>query len=200
MNKTEVARIAMGKELFIDHLTQITEQAKIFLGALKGFRRDLATSVEAMPNYIRAEFVENAHMIVVPELVDGMSFADFADMCALCEDALDGSIRFKNPPEAPDQKEKKALREEMMLVHQNLIDVSDTAHRLYQMIAQAGFEFDVFNSKNNDVDFHEADVLFNRDALNVSMSTSRALSERAVRLDIDVMEAVHRLSVGEPQL
>ena len=188
MNSTEVARIAMGKELLREHLVQIVEQAKVFVGALQGFRRDLATSVEAMPGYIRAEFIDGAHMIAPPVLVDGMSFTDLAQMLRLCEDALDGTIYFKTQLQAQDQNEKKELREEMMLTHKNLLDTSDTAHRLYQAIAQAGFEFDTFNSKNNDVGFHEADILFNRDALNLSMSTARALSERSVRLDIDLIE------------
>ena len=95
---------------------------------------------------------------------------------------------------------RNKMLEEARLAHTNLMDVADTANRLYQAIQTAGFEFDVFNTKNLEVGHSDMNVLFDRDAVYVSAATARALGERAVRLDIDLVEAIQSLETGEKKI
>ncbi len=178
-----------GREILQDQLMYIKTEADAFLGALKGFRRDLALSAKATGGMIHGEFKETATIIAVPPLSDGMSFADLRAMLHICTEAFFGTIMEEGVLEKMNKDQKITFLEEVDITHKNLTDVSETAKRLYESIKTAGYEFDVFNSQNLDAEHTECNILFNRDALNVAMETSRALSEYAVRLDIDLMEA-----------
>ena len=195
----QAARIEEGAELLRDHLKKVEGQAELFLAALTGFRRDLSLSLTACLKHLAAVFTGTTDLLVVPPLHAGSGFSDLDKMLGFAEDAIDGDIAVKNPRSGPDDSEKEALLEEIELTHKNLTEVSDTAHRLYQSIQAAGYEFDVFNTKNLEAEYTEANILFDRDALNVSMATARALGERAVRLDIDLMESKSRLESGKRQ-
>ncbi len=173
-------RTKEGQEILKDHLGYIKLEADAFLGALKGFRRDLALSARATGGMIHGEFKETATIIAVPPLVDGMSFADLRAMLHICTEAFFGKIIVES---------RSVQKEEIEIIHKNVMDVADFARRLYETIKTAGFEFDVFNTQNLEAEHIECNILFNRDALNVAMEISRALGEYAVRLDIDLMEA-----------
>jgi|GEM_PF-5599262 len=193
-----IERTKEGQQLLADQLKNIAEMSGLFLAALKGFRRDLSLSVRSNEQYLQAEFAGPPDILAVPPLFDGAGFADLRKFLTLSEDAIDGSILVQIPARGPIQEAARdALAEELMLAHQNLVDVSDTARRLYECIQNASLEFDVFNTKNIEVGYPEANILFERDALNVAMSTARALGERAVRMDIDLMESKSRLVSGE---
>jgi hypothetical protein len=196
MDEDRAARIEEGIELLSDQLTKVEGMAGVFLPALKGFRRDLSLAAQENPKYFFADFRNTASIIGVPPLRDGSSFSDLHKMLSLAEDAIDGVIRIKNPPLGPSTLIREKVLSEMDMVHRNLADVADTSHRLYEAIQAASFEFDVFNSKNIDGDFIEGNILFDRDALNLSMVTARAIAERAVRLDIDLMQSRHALETG----
>ncbi len=191
-------RIEEGKVLLSEQLKKIEAQTNLYLAALKGFRRDLALSASAM-SYIDAEFTGLVTMITVPPLSGGRSFADLSEMLRLCEDAENGSMYITTPPVGPDQSRRERLLAEIDITHKNLAEVSDTAHRLYETIRLACFEFDVFNTKNIEVRFTEANIIFDRDALYAATSAARALGERAVRLDIDLVEARRRVETGQRQ-
>ncbi len=182
-------RTEEGKELLKDHLSYIKVEAEAYLGALKGFRRDLALSSKATRGNIHGEFKETAAIIAVPPLSDGMSFADLRAMLHICTEAFFGKIMHGDNLEKFSNKEKITFLEEVDITHKNLTDVGEAAKRLYETIKTAGFEFDVFNTMNLEAEHVECNILFNRDAMNVAMEISRALSEYAVRLDIDLMEA-----------
>lgn len=199
MSDENTARTHEGEALLKEHLIKVEAQAKLFLSALKGFRRDLTLSIQASPSFFEPVFPEPVAMLAVPPLQNGMSFSDLQKMLSLAEDAIDGKIGISNPPAGPNQDEREKLSKEIDITHQNLLDVSDTAYRLYESIQTAGFEFDVFNTKNIEVGYEEANILFNRDAQNLAMGTARALSERAIRLDIDLVENKRRLESGERQ-
>lgn len=199
MTEAGAARAREGTILLLDHLEKISESAKVFIAAVKGFRRDLPLSTKACPKYFHADFPESANIIGVPPMIDGMSFAGLREMLSLAESAIDGSIRIKNPPAGPDTADKECLLEEMALTHSNLMDISDTAYGLYQTLQTACFEFDVFNTKNIEVEEPEANIVFERDSLNVSRALSRALSERAIRLDIDLMQKRREVETGNPK-
>lgn len=192
-------RIEEGAALLQDHLKKIEGQAELFVAALSGFRRDLAQSLEACPKYLLAVFTGDMELVAVPPLHAGSGFSDLDKMLGFAEDAIDGEIAVKNPRLGPDESAKESLLDELEITHKNLTDVSDTAHRLYQSIQAAGFEFDVFNTKNIEAEYTEANILFDRDALNVSAATARALGERAIRMDIDLVASKERLESGEKQ-
>ncbi len=142
-------------------------------------------------------------MIAVPPLDGGRSFADLSEMLRLSEDAENGSIYVKNPPTGPRWSSEGGVREKLLseidITHKNLMEISDASRRLYQTIQSAGFEFDVFNTKNIEVKFPEANIIFDRDAQSVAMETARALGERVVRLDIELMEDKRRVETGDEQ-
>jgi len=196
MSQGTLTRKQEGDTLLKEHLAKISAQTDLFLASLKGFRRDLALGVQSKEQFMQAEFIGLTTILGVPPLFGGRSFADLQQMLALAEDAIDGRITLKNPPDGPDQTEREKLLEEITITHNNLMDVSDTARRLYDSLQAAGLECDVFNTKNIEVGDTEPNILFYRDALNVSAALARALSERAVRLDIDLMEGKYRIESG----
>ncbi len=180
-----------GEELLRDHLGHIKESAEAFLGALKGFRRDLLLSSQATGRSIVFEFSETPTILMIPSLSEKTGFPDLSKTLSLCAQALFGSISVSFSG-TPPKDARTILLEEIELIHKNLADVSELANRLYESIKTAGFEFDVFNTQNIEADHRECNVLFDRDALNVSMETARALGEAVVRLDIDLMESKKR--------
>ncbi len=173
-----------GSELRQSHLAKAEESATLFLATLKGFRRDLGLSMQSCPEYIEAEFTALTNLLAVPPLAKGAGFADLGEFLHLADDALEGTIRIRAPKRGPDRSEAKKVLEEVDMIHKNLADVSDSAHRLYQCLQTAGFEFDVFNSKNIEVGHPELNIT---DELYLPMTAARAIAERAVRLDIDLM-------------
>lgn len=193
------SRIEEGKTILGDHLKKVEGQAELFAAALAGFRRDLGLSLDACPKHLAAVFTGDMDLVAVPPLHAGTGFADLEKMLGFAEDALDGEIAVKNPRLGPDSSDKDTLLDEIEITHKNLTDVSDTAQRLYLAIQAAGYEFDVFNTKNIEAEYTEANILFDRDSLNVAAATARALGERAVRLDIDLMASRERLENGERQ-
>ncbi len=195
-----VQRTGEGRELLKEHLANAEETAKGFLGALKGFRRDLGLSAQSFPDNFSADFLSRADGLGVPPMQNANSYSDLGKFLLLCDEVLNGTIKLKNPKMGPDQEMRNKMLEEARLAHTNLMDVADTANRLYQAIQTAGFEFDVFNTKNLEVGHSDMNVLFDRDAVYVSAATARALGERAVRLDIDLVEAIQSLETGEKKI
>lgn len=181
-----------GVEILRDHLSEIAENAEVFLGALKGFRRDLALSSTATAGQISGEFTETALVLSVPPLVDGMSFSDLRQMLTLCTSTLFGKINKEDVLHSMYPEEKQAFLEEVAITHKNLADLASTANHLYESIKRASYDFDVFNAENLRSGYVVCDIRFNRDALNVAMETARALCEGAVRLDIDFTDADDR--------
>lgn len=200
MSSVNEKRIIDGQAVLKEQLESIEATAEEFLSALKGFRRDLPLSVQSCGDYFDADFSESADGMAVPKLLTGMSFADLSGMLSLAESAIDGSIKIKNPPLGPDQEAREKILHEIGITHTNLMDVSDRAYELYQCLQSACFEFDVFNTKNIEVGFTEANILFERDSLNAARALARALSERAIRLDIDLMESKKRLETGQKKV
>ena len=189
-----------GKELEQDHLIKVSGMTDFFLSAVKGFRRDLALSIPSCPDYLEADFLSLPNGLVVPPMPTAGSFGDLGKMLTLSDDALNGTIKLKNPKLGPDQGMREKLLEEALLTHKNLMDVSDTAHRMYQTIQTAGFEFDVFNSNNIEAGHANMNIVFDRDELYLAAATARALGERAVRLDIDLVEGIERLQSGQKKV
>jgi hypothetical protein len=193
----KIDRMKEGDMLLSDHYTEIRSAAALAVSTLKGFRRDLTLSLQSCKQYMQAEFGELPTGLAVPPFENGMSFSDLRRCLSLAEAAIEGSISIENPPLGPNQEDKHRLLEEINITHKNLADISDSAHRLYERLQAASFEFDVFNSNNILADYPAANILFDRDALNVAMSTARAISERAVRIDIDLMGSKDKLVSSE---
>ena len=189
-----------GQELLTEHLGKAEEAAKLFLAALKGFRRDLLLSTQSYPDNIEAEFLENANALAVPPMRTATSFADLSNLLSLADAALDGKIHLTSPKLGPDQETRIKILEEAKIIHSNLMDVADTANRMYQAIQTAGFEFDIFNTKNLEVGEKNVDIPFDRDTIYLLAATSRALGERAVRLDIELVQGMERVETGDKRI
>lgn len=175
-----------GKGILNDHLKKIKQATELFLSAFKGFRRDLAISIGSNPKYIKADFVGTQNMLAVPLLERGGDFEHLSIFFLSVSELVDGKLKIKFPWIINREGRKKIL-EEAEIIHKNLIKVSETAMQVHNLLKTASFEFDMFNGKNDDVGYHEADIIFSRDSLNVSMEIARAISERAVRFDIDII-------------
>lgn len=175
-----------GKGILHDHLKKIREASEIFLSALKGLHRDIGISMSNFPENINVEFKEDAKILSIPPLFHGGDFANLSTAMLRAEDAIDGEIKISFPWRVNQEGRKKIL-EEVELLHRNLLLVADSAMQVHNLIQKTALQFDMFNAKNQEVNFKEADIIFNRDAMNIAMETARAISERAIRLDIDLV-------------
>ncbi len=200
MNEEIAHRKQEGEELLREHLKKAEGMAGFFLAALKGFRRDLGLSTQSYPDNLDSDLPALPGGLAIPPMPDANGFSDLGRALLLCDAALDGKIRIKNPKIGPDHETRDKVLEEAKLAHKNLMDMADTAHRLYQCIQTAGFEFDVFNTKNIEVGRTDLNILFDRDAVYMAAATARALGERAVRLDIDLVEGIQNLESGQKQI
>ena len=195
-----LARKQEGIALLKDHLTKVSGEAELFLASLKGFRRDLMLAEQSVGDHLKSQFTGLTTLLAVPELAGGRSFADLCDFLGLAEDAIDGTITLKDPSNGPDLSARETLLEEISITHENLMDVSETGRHLYESLQTACLEFDIFNTKNIEVGDTEPNILFDRDALNASSALARALSERAIRLDIDLMERKYQIESGTEKM
>ncbi|MBP6884693.1 MAG: hypothetical protein KBC17_02620 [Candidatus Pacebacteria bacterium] len=175
-----------GKGILHDHLKKIREASELFLSALKGFHRDIGISIRSFPENIRVEFKEEAKILDIPPLFHGGDFANLSEAMLRAEDAIDGEIKISFPW-IVNQEGRKKILEEIELIHRNLLLVADSAMQVHDLIQKATLQFDMFNAKNQEVNYKEADIIFNRDAMNIAMQTARAISERAIRFDIDLV-------------
>ncbi len=189
-------RLAEGKEILEIELAKVQGGAELLVGALKGFRRDLSLSLETSGEYLSAEFEGYILELGVPAMTDGMSFAGLQNMLELADDTLEGEIKIKKPS-GFETEERKQLLQDLEGTHINLLAVSDMARDFFEIIKNACKEFDMFNGNNTGVSTREADIVFDRDALNISMETARAIAERAIRMDIDLMSRINELKADE---
>lgn len=189
-------RLAEGKEILEIELAKVQGGAELLVGALKGFRRDLSLSLETSGKYLFAEFEGYILELGVPAMTDGMSFAGLQNMLELADDTLEGEIKIKKPS-GFETEERKQLLQDLEGTHINLLAVSDMARDFFEIIKNACKEFDMFNGNNTGVSTREADIVFDRDALNISMETARAIAERAIRMDIDLMSRINELKADE---
>lgn len=189
----ETARIEEGKQILADHLSRTEEAARLFLASLKGFRRDLALSLQSCGSYIEAHFESLPNTLAIASMKDGSGFALLEKTLRECEGVLDGGIRLSQPKE----KDAEMLDKETSMMHENLVSVAEMAHQLNQVLMDASLAFDMFNSENLSKKMQSADIIFGRDSLNVAMATARALGERAIRLDIDLVASKHRIEFPE---
>lgn len=175
-----------GKGILHDHMKKIHEASELFMSALKGFHRDIRISESAVPENIKVSFSEDANILAIPPLMHGGDFANLSTALLRAEDAIDGEIKISFPW-IVNQEGRKRILEEIEIIHRNLLLVADSAMQVHDLIQKANLQFDMFNAKNQDVNYKEADIIFNRDAMNIAMQTARAISERAIRFDIDLV-------------
>ena len=98
-----VQRTGEGRELLKEQLANAEEAAKGFLGALKGFRRDLGLSAQSFPDNFSADFLSRADGLGVPPMQNANSYSDLGKFLLLCDEVLNGTIKLKNPKMGPDQ-------------------------------------------------------------------------------------------------
>lgn len=194
---TEVRdRKAEGFEIMEIELDKVARGTELLLGAVKGFRRDLILTLESHPKYLSATFSGFIQGIAVPPMQDGNSFGPLREMITLLEGTIEGEILVKKTTGfLLDDRQK--LMADLSGTHENLLAISDMGKALFEIIKNACKEFDMFNGNNMGSKTREADIMFDRDSLNISMETARAIAERAVRIDIDLMAHINELKENE---
>lgn len=189
-------RLAEGRGILDMELAKVEGGAELVLGALKGFRRDLSLTVKSHEKNIDAEFGGFIAELSVPRMETGANFTDLEKMVTLAEKTIEGKIKVK-APKGFERDERKSLIQDLEGTHKNLVAVVDMARDFFEIIKNACKEFDMFNGNNMNATTRDADIVFDRDALNISMETARAISERAVRLDIDLVAQINELKADE---
>lgn len=189
-------RKAEGFEILEIELDKVARGTELLLGAVKGFRRDLVLTVSSHEKYISATYSGFIQGIAVPPMTDGASFVPLSQMITLLEGTVEGEI-FVKKVAGFLQDERQKLISDLVGTHENLIAISDMGRALFEIIKNASKEFDMFNGNNSGAKTREADIVFDRDALNLSMETARAIAERAVRTDIDLMSRINELKENE---
>ncbi len=185
----DMQRIHDGRELLGIHLKRIAKEGELLIAALKGLHRDLALSAQAS-EYFHADFLANPHGLAVPPHDSGERFGDFVEFLRVVTGSLDGAIKLKTPR---NDSEKTVLLEEADMTHKNLLIASEAALNLYKSLKTALGDFESFNTKNLEVGFPGANIFFDREALGLAMESARALSERAVRVDIALAAEIARV-------
>lgn len=189
-------RLAEGNGILEMELDKVSRGAELVLGAIKGFRRDLALTSSSHEKYIRSDFEGFVAELAVPPMESGESFADLEKFMKFAEEAVDGKIEVYDPMGFLHEERKKMIAD-LEGTHENLMALSDMSRNYFEIIRNASKEFDTFNGNNTGLKTEDADIKFNRDSLNMSMETARAISERAVRMDIDLTAKINELKANE---
>lgn len=185
----ENARVGQSQDLLLSHFQKVSSATDLLFSSLKGFRRDLSLTMKEFSD-IEGRFDEHPHDLAISPLKTGADFKQLEGILRNAEASLEGEIHI---PEHVSEKKRDSLLKELDITHKNLLDLSESAQRLYDILKECLYDFDSFNRENREKGYLDADVSFDRDAHFVSMSASRALGERAVRLDIDLMNMRHAI-------
>lgn len=182
-------RRELGNTLLHDHLEQIDRVTKQFLGALEGFRRDVAVAKNS-ESVVKVGIEKTLRSFVPPALSHETQLANLREALVRATGAFEGTIRI--PEVIPLASERATARMELLLIHENLGAVARTAQHLHDILLDAARMLYAFNAENGE-EYMEANISFDEDSLNAASSTARAIVEHAVRLDIDVMALVDRI-------
>ena len=185
-----LARKEEGQALLKGQLENIGAGLKQFLPTIEGFRRDAVTMVEHSdsPLKIRLESVRRSY--VPPAISEEQSLSALSQTLKRAVTVLEGDVHV--PSEIRSAIARSSALLELGILHKNLSMVGSAAKNLHDLIQTAVRSFDQFNAKNGE-EYAAANVAFDRDSANISSEEARAIVERAVRLDIDVVTATEQV-------
>lgn len=182
-------RAEEGVEVFRDHMEQASEGLRTLLSTLDGFRRDMVQLKDAdSPIIIQME--QMLRPFVTPSITPDMQIEALVHALTRCAPLLEGKIEAE--PRATVAEHLPRALSDLRAIHSNLGDVSHAAKQLHDLLLGAERSFDAWNAENGE-EYMTANIHFDRDGLNLASTLARAIGERAVRLDIDVVEVLNTL-------
>ncbi len=191
------ARKDEGEAMVKDHLERIDTVRKVFLDALDGFQNDNARIARESDSKVSIHLDSMNSAFVPVALSEKESLASLAQTLVRSTVMLEGEISIPNKiPEAVEALAQ--LRSDLLAIHVNLGNVSDSAKRLRDVLQSAVRNFDTFNAKNGE-EYEKANVEFDRDSLNLASAVSSSIVRRAIILDIDVVTEIEKLPKAEKE-
>ena len=187
------ARKKFGKEIQQEYYEEIDEALKNLLVTIEGFRRDIDLAKQSdSPIKVHLE----TRRIFIPPAKSGTGiFAGIADTLTRTVKAFDGSVELGSAWQKKDDARTKAWSE-LYVIHENLVFVGAAGRILYDAFQGTARNFYEFNGNNDEI-HAAANIVFEEDALNVCIVTTRSIIEHAVRLDIDIMEYIEKLRTDD---
>ncbi len=187
------ARRAYGESIASEYFAEIDISLKNLLATIEGFRRDtdLAKGSISPINVL----LDTKRIFIPPAKTTTGVFAGMAETLVRITKAFDGRVELGLGWQKSDDARQKAWME-LHVIHENLVFVGASARILYNHLCDTSRAFHEFNGNNDEV-HAEANIIFEEDALNVCIATTRAIIEHAVRLDIDTMTDMEKVRTDD---
>ena len=193
IDESIAVRTEQAKALMDEYFEEVDVAHKNLLAAIEGFRRD-ADLAKQSDSPIKVH-IETKRIFIPPVLTDASVFPGMAEVLIRMTTAFVGSIELGFGWQKTEESRHKAWAE-LHLIHENLVLVSAAGRILYGMLEATSRNFHEFNG-NNDEDHAVANIVFNDEALDVCIATTRAIIEHAVRLDIDIMSDLEKVRTDD---
>lgn len=175
------ARKEAGAALLHDHLDRLSGAMSRFIAALTGFCMDVQRiNPDAS---VKVSFDRASRAFITPAVLESDMLAALAQTLVRATTVLDGSISV--PEKIPAVKLAPTVQE-LEVFHSNLMNVEKMANQLHNTLTKATLQLYRFNAENRE-EFQAANISFDESSLALATTTSRAIAEHAVRLDIDVV-------------
>jgi hypothetical protein len=165
-------RAGEGVEILKDHLEKISLMAK-----------NLADVIEGVCH-------TNPYNGKAVILKDGSSFAELVPMLRTASHLIDTKIASRS---LYISQGTEPTASDLQRMHEDLTRIRNASHPTYELLQKATLSFFSFNAENADKEYKEADIIFDQDALATASSATRAVTEHALRLDMDVMIDVEKM-------
>jgi len=186
-------RLQEGQEIKDEYYSDIDEALKNLLATIEGFRRD--TDLAKQSDSPIKVHIDTKRIFIPPAKSTTGIFAGISEALMRTKKAFDGSIELGLGWQKSEESRTKAWNE-LYLIHENLVFVGAAARILYDTLEGASRNFYQFNGYNDEAHV-KANILFEEDALNLCIATTRAIIEHSVRLDIDIMEYIEKLRTDD---
>ena len=182
-----------GQDIADECYIEVDSALKNLLSAIEGFRRDVELAKQS-DSPIKVH-LETKRIFIPPAKTTTGIFTGISETLVRTTKAFDGSVELGLNWNKSESLREKAWTE-LYVIHENLVFVGAAARVLYKTLESTSRAFHSFNGYNDEVHV-SANILFEDDALNVCIATSRAIIEHAVRLDIDIMEHIEKLRAND---
>jgi hypothetical protein len=190
MNTRDIEeRKQAGSDLLQEQLEQVDKTTKRFLGALEGFRRDVAVAKNS-DSVVKIGIERTLRSFIPPALNQETQLATLVEILVRAVGSFEGFIQI--PEVIPSESDRKTAHMELGLIHENLGSVARTAQQIHDVLLDSSRMLYSFNAENGEK-YKEANIVFDEDSLNAAASTARAIVEHAIRLDIEIVALIDRI-------
>ena len=181
MSESFEERKEAGQSLFKEMVDKLDVAMGRFVSALSGFCNDAQKMNPDVP--LKIDLERTSRAFITPALSEEEMFSAIAQTLVRASTILEGSVHV--PAKLADSQ-LSAVAHELHIFHSNLAAVGKTANHLHELLSATAYRLYRFNSENRE-EFAMANIQFDEDALALSTTSARAIAERSVRLDIDVV-------------